>query len=99
MSGAPCHDRTGTGNGMVVLRGFDSPPSYHIDRLRSMPVEYFQAVATDGKGNMPAYGALISRPDRWAIANYVRALQLSQHVPAADLTDQDREQLRKEDSE
>ncbi len=28
-----CHDRTGSGNGMVVLRGFPQPPSYYVPRL------------------------------------------------------------------
>ena len=30
----PCHDRTGSGNGMVVKRGYRQPPSFHIDRLQ-----------------------------------------------------------------
>src|SRR6188472_397486 len=30
---SPCHDKTGSGNGMVIQRGFKrQPPSYHIDR-------------------------------------------------------------------
>jgi len=36
---SPCHGRTGEGNGMVVQRGFKQAASYHIDRLRQMPVE------------------------------------------------------------
>ena len=31
---APCHDRTGSGNGMVVQRGYRPPPSFHLERLR-----------------------------------------------------------------
>ena len=34
---APCHGRTGQGDGMVVRRGYRRPPSYHQDRLRSAP--------------------------------------------------------------
>jgi hypothetical protein len=30
---APCHGRTGQGNGMVVQRGFRAPPSFHDERL------------------------------------------------------------------
>src|SRR5262245_58434649 len=37
----PCHDATGTGNGMVVQRGYPRPPSYHIDRLRKIEIGYF----------------------------------------------------------
>src|SRR5580704_14916785 len=40
---SPCHDRLGTGQGMVVRRGLRQPPSYHIDRLRDAPVGYFFA--------------------------------------------------------
>ena len=31
---APCHDRLGGGQGMIVQQGFRRPPSLHIDRLR-----------------------------------------------------------------
>ena len=40
---------------------------------------------TNGFGAMPDYRAQIAPRDRWAIAAYVRALQLSQHAPAADV--------------
>ena len=33
----PCHDYTGSGEGMIVQRGFPQPPSYHIQRLRTAP--------------------------------------------------------------
>jgi len=90
---SPCHDRTGNGRGMVVRRGFKQPPSYHIDRLRQSPVGYFFDVMTNGFGNMPSYAAQIPPRDRWAIAAYVKALQRSQHVPAAELTAVERAQL------
>ena len=32
----PCHDATGSGNGLVVQRGFPKPQTYHSDRLRQM---------------------------------------------------------------
>lgn len=85
----PCHDRTGGGEGMIVQRGYRRPTSFHDPRLRGMPVGYFFDVATNGFGVMPSYAAQIPTEDRWAIAAYVRALQLSQaatinDVPAAD---------------
>ena len=43
---APCHDRTGSGNGMIVQRGYRKPPSYHIDRLRQVPNGYLYDVIT-----------------------------------------------------
>ncbi len=82
---SPCHDRTGSGNGMIVRRGYRRPPSFHIDRLRGMPVGYFFDVITHGFGVMPDYAAQIPVDDRWAIVAYVRALQLSQHATLADV--------------
>jgi mono/diheme cytochrome c family protein len=82
---APCHGRTGRGDGMVVQRGFKAPSSYHVDRLRQMPIGYFYDVISIGFGAMSDYAALVPPPDRWAIAAYVRTLQLSQYAPAADV--------------
>ena len=82
---APCHGRTGRGDGMVVQRGFKRPSSYHVDRLRQMPIGYFYDVMTVGFGAMSDYAAQVSPADRWAIAAYVRTLQYSQYAPAADV--------------
>ncbi len=73
-----CHDRAGTGNGMVVQRGYPRPPSYHQPRLREMPAGYFVNVITAGFGRMPSYAAQIDPADRWAIAAYVKVLQAAQ---------------------
>jgi mono/diheme cytochrome c family protein len=82
---APCHDRTGSGNGMVVQRGFRAPPSYHDDRLRNAPVGYYFDVMTNGFGAMQDYAAQVPVADRWAIAAYIRALQLSQRATLDDV--------------
>jgi mono/diheme cytochrome c family protein len=81
---SPCHGRLGTGDGVVVERGFRSPPSYHIDRLRNAPVGHFFDVMTNGFGAMSSYASRVPAADRWAIAAYIRALQLSQHATLAD---------------
>jgi len=78
---APCHGRTGSGDGMIVQRGFKRPSSYHVARLRMMPVGYFFDVITNGFGAMSDYAAQVTVKDRWAIAAYVRTLQLSQYAP------------------
>ena len=90
---SPCHDRLGTGDGMVVRRGYRKPPSYHIDRLRQVPNGYIYDVITNGFGAMPDYSAQIPPPDRWAIVAYVRALQLSQNAAVSDVPPADRGQL------
>jgi len=89
----PCHDRTGSGNGMIVRRGYRHPPSYHIDRLRQVPNGYIFDVITRGFGAMPDYAAQIAPTDRWAVVAYVRALQLSQNASVNDVPADARAQL------
>lgn len=79
---APCHSRSGDGNGMIVRRGYTRPPSYHTERLRRAPVGHFFDVITNGFGAMPDYAAQVKPRDRWAIAAYIRVLQFSQYAPA-----------------
>ena len=81
-----CHDALGTGRGKIVERGYTRPPSFHIPRLREAPVGRLFAVISEGYGSMPSYAGQIPVEDRWAIVAYVRALQLSQHFPANELT-------------
>ena len=90
-----CHDRLGTGDGMIVRRGYRKPPSYHTDRLRRAPAGYFFDVITNGFGAMPDYAAQIIPADRWAIVAYIRALQLSQNAALADVPAEKRAELEK----
>jgi mono/diheme cytochrome c family protein len=82
---AVCHDRVGTGRGMIVQRGFRPPPSLHETRLREAPDGYLFDVVSRGFGVMPAYGRQVAVRDRWAIVAYLRALQLSQRAGLADV--------------
>jgi mono/diheme cytochrome c family protein len=91
----PCHGRTGRGDGMIVQRGFKAPSSYHVDRLRAMPIGYFYDVMTNGFGAMADYSAQVPPADRWAIAAYIRTLQYSQYAPAADVPADKRELLER----
>jgi len=82
---AVCHDRTGSGNGMIVQRGFPQPPSYHVDRLRNAPIGHFYDVITNGYGVMYPYAVRVpDARDRWAIAAYIRALQLARNASPND---------------
>ncbi|MEP6811132.1 MAG: cytochrome c [Chthoniobacterales bacterium] len=80
-----CHGATGAGNGMIVQRGFPPPPSLHEERLLSAPPGHFVDVITNGYGVMYSYASRVVPEDRWAIAAYIRALQLSQHAAPNDL--------------
>jgi mono/diheme cytochrome c family protein len=90
----PCHDHLGSGQGMIVRRGFSPPPSLHIERIRLAPVGHFFEVISNGYGAMPKYSTQISTHDRWAVAAYIRALQLSQHATLADVPDDVRQRLQ-----
>ena len=90
---AECHGRVGDGQGMVVQRGFPLPPSYHLDRLRNAPIGHFIDVIVNGYGAMSSYAAHVGPEDRWAIAAYIRALQLSQHASPNDLQPDARDKL------
>lgn len=74
-----CHGPVGSGDGMIVRRGFSKPPTYHDDRLRNAPVGHFYDVITNGWGKMNGYAYSVQPSDRWAIVAYIRALQVSQN--------------------
>lgn len=96
---SPCHGRTGDGKGMIALRGLAiqrPPATFHTDRLRQLPVGHFYDVVTNGYGVMYSYASRIPPEDRWAIAAYVRVLQLSQYAKIRDLTPEDIQRLNEE---
>lgn len=82
---SPCHGFEGNAKGMVVRRGFPSPPSYMSDKLLKAPVGHFFSVMTNGFGTMYSYADRLSVHDRWCIAAYIRVLQLSQHASTSDV--------------
>ncbi|MDH3745766.1 MAG: c-type cytochrome [Acidobacteriota bacterium] len=90
---SPCHGRIGNGQGMIVRRGFKQPESFHQNRLREVPVGYFFEIMTNGFGQMSGYASQVPVGDRWAIAAYVRALQLSRNISVAELTPADLKML------
>ncbi|MGB8224334.1 MAG: cytochrome c [Polyangiales bacterium] len=85
---AVCHSIVGDGRGMVSRRAESLGAtgliarSLHDDRIRHMPDGQIFATITNGVRNMPSYAYNLPVEDRWAIVEYVRALQLSQ-APAA----------------
>lgn len=89
----PCHGKLGDGAGMVALRGFRRPPTYHQDRLRNAPTSHFYDVMTNGFGAMPSYAEVVTPEDRWKIIAYIRALQESQNKKAGELPESDRQKL------
>ncbi len=91
---APCHSRAGTGDGVVVQRGYTRPPTFHQDRLRNAPPGHFFDVITNGFGAMPAYGPILQVQDRWRIIGYIKALQLSQDARLSDVPADQQNQIQ-----
>ena len=82
---APCHDRVGSGQGVMVEYGLRSPPSFHTPELREQPPGYYFDLISQGTRVMPSYADRIVAADRWAIIAYIRALQLSQHADVSQV--------------
>jgi len=89
-----CHNYNGDGGGMIVQKGFPQPASFHDQRLLDSPVGYFYNAITNGFGRMYSYASRIPVEDRWAIAGYVKALQLSQNATLDDVPAEVLESLR-----
>lgn len=89
-----CHDRVGTGQGIVVAKGYPPAANLQDERLRKISDGHIFGVITQGIRNMPSLSHQIPEADRWAIVSYVRALQRSQHGTLADVPPEIRSTVR-----
>jgi mono/diheme cytochrome c family protein len=95
-----CHGYAGYGDGMVNRRAMElmvnqeGPPagtswvaakSFHDETVRPQPIGQIFHTATHGVRTMAGYAAQVPTEDRWAIAAYVKALQLSQNATLQDV--------------
>jgi mono/diheme cytochrome c family protein len=81
----PCHSRVGNGLGAIVQRGFKPAANLNDQVRRAQPLSHYFYVMSHGYGSMPDYSAQLSPEERWAVAAYIRALQLSQNATEADV--------------
>jgi hypothetical protein len=81
----PCHSRVGNGLGEIVERGYKPAANLHDQVRLSQPISHYFYVMTHGYGAMPDYAAQLTPVDRWAVAAYIRALQLSQAAKVDDV--------------
>ncbi len=72
---APCHDRTGSGRGIVPTKAVWVPGNLHDERIVNFVDGELYHVIANGRRSMPGYRYQISENDRWAIVAYIRALQ------------------------
>jgi hypothetical protein len=75
----------GNGLGEIVQRGYKPAANFHDQVRLSQPISHYYYVMTHGYGAMPDYAAQLTPADRWAVAAYIRALQLSQAATVADV--------------
>jgi mono/diheme cytochrome c family protein len=84
---APCHGRTGDGNGITKKLGLmPAVANLHDQRIVVMADGEIFNTITHGKSTMAAYGPLMTAQDRWGVIAYLRALQLSWLGSTNDLT-------------
>jgi mono/diheme cytochrome c family protein len=81
----PCHSRVGNGLGEIVQRGYKPAGNLNDQARRAQPLSHYFYVMTHGYGAMPDYSAQLAPEERWAVAAYIRALQLSQNATSADV--------------
>jgi mono/diheme cytochrome c family protein len=74
---SPCHDRTGSGRGVVAAKSTWIPGNLHDERIVNYVDGELYHVITAGRRSMPSYRFQIPERDRWAIIAYVRVLQRS----------------------
>jgi len=106
-----CHGYAGYGDGTVNKRAMElmsssegpangtswvQAKSLHDPVVREHQLGMLYNVATNGIRNMAGYGTQIDLNDRWAIAAYVKALQLSQNASMQDVPPELRDNLKKE---
>lgn len=81
----PCHSRVGNGLGAIVERGYKPAANLHDQVRLAQPVSHYFYVMSHGYGAMPDYASQLTPVDRWAVAAYIRALQLSQAATPNDV--------------
>lgn len=79
-----CHGPNGEGDGSVVPK-FPRPPSLQSDKVRGWSDGRIYHVVTMGQNLMPSYASQVAPADRWALIQYIRALQKSKNPTAEDL--------------
>lgn len=103
-----CHGYAGFGDGMVNVRAMElmgntegpvqgttwvAAKSLHDPTVREQPIGQIYHSITHGIRNMAGYASQVPVADRWAIAAYVKALQLSQNASVQDVPPERRAEL------
>ena len=80
-----CHGERGLGNGTIIPK-FSKPPALTSKKLRQEWTDGdFYHVISHGQNIMPSYANQLLPMERWAVVNYVRALQRAEFPKPADV--------------
>lgn len=79
-----CHGARGKGAGYVVPP-YPQPPDLTSARARNFSDGHFYHVIVHGQGRMWSYKNQLDEMERWAVVNYIRALQRAENPEPADL--------------
>ena len=82
---APCHDKSGSGKGLVIQHGYPLPVNLASEHTRTLKDGEIFDIASNGVRNMPGYRTQIPAADRWAIVTWVRVIQRSQAAKLDDV--------------
>ncbi len=83
---AVCHGMQGKGDGTIVTAGFfGAPPSLTSPRVNGWEDGRIFHVISYGQGMMWSYKSQLTEMERWAVVNYVRALQRADSPEPMDL--------------
>ena len=82
---SPCHDKTGSGGGLVIKHGYPLPINLAGDHAKGLKDGEVFDIISNGVRNMPGYRTQIPAADRWAILSWVRVLQRSQAAKMDDV--------------
>jgi mono/diheme cytochrome c family protein len=81
---SPCHGNFGDGDSRLAGQ-FPNPPTLHSERARNFADGMIYHIITNGQNVMPSYASQVTREQRWAIVNYIRALQRAKNASDSDL--------------
>ncbi len=79
-----CHDERGLGNGTIIPK-FSKPPALTSRKLRAATDGELYHIISNGQNVMPSYANQLKPMERWAVVNYLRALQRAENPTAADV--------------
>ncbi|GAB5466318.1 MAG: hypothetical protein Kapaf2KO_17540 [Candidatus Kapaibacteriales bacterium] len=80
-----CHGYNADGQMRLTDAYIGNPPSLHSNKVKEWSDGEIYHVITDGQNIMQSYAGQIDPEDRWAIVNYIRALQRAFDAKESDL--------------